>query len=85
VGLKERVERLEQFFCPASIIPIHVQIIIPGNRMFQGRVYRENQFLPGSDEPISGAVSCAPKLVSENRNEDGKVFQRCFVCNVPEG
>jgi len=85
MGLKERLKRVEQRLCPTPVIPIHVYIIIPGNRMFQGRVYRENQFLSGSDEPLSGAVSCAPKLVSENRNEDGRVFQRCFVCHVPEG
>ena len=49
--------------------------------MYQDRVYRENQFLPGIDEPLSGAVSCSPELTCELRNEDGKVFCRCFVCN----
>ncbi len=85
MGLKERVERLEQRLSPAPIIPIYVYIVIPGNRMFRDRVYREDQFLPGCEAPLSGALSCSPKLVSENRNEDGRVFQRCYVCHVPEG
>lgn len=54
--------------------PIHVYITVPGNRRYQERVCRENQFLPGSNKPLSGAVSCAPELTSEFRNEDGKVF-----------
>jgi hypothetical protein len=85
MGYEQRIKRLEQWLCPAPVIPIHVYIIIPGNRMFRGRVYRESQFLPGCDEPLSGAVSCAPKLDSENKNTNGQVFQRCYVCYVPEG
>ena len=81
MGLKER---LEQWRSPSFIIPIHIYIVIPGNRMFQGKVYRENQLLLDSDEPISGAMLCAPKLVSENRNEDASVFHRCLVCHALE-
>ncbi|NTV93012.1 MAG: hypothetical protein HGA72_07050 [Chlorobiaceae bacterium] len=85
MGYEHRIKRLEQWLYPAPVIPIYVYIIVPGNRMYQDRVYRENQFLPGCDEPLLGAVSCAPELASELRNEDGKVYYRCYVCYVPEG
>lgn len=83
MNIKNRISKLEEWLCPAPVVPVHVMIVVPGCRMVGEKVYREDQFPAGSDVPISGALFSIPELVSECKDAKGRVFQRCFLCTHP--
>lgn len=79
-----RIKKLEEWLCPAKIVPINVMIVLPGCKVVNGRVYREDQ-LPsgGTDMSLLEKSYSVPKLVSELKDAEGRVVQRCFLCAVP--
>lgn len=78
--LDNRISKLEDWLCPAPIVPVHVYLILPGlQQHHDGQVYCENQFLENSAELIPGAVPCVKRLNAEHRNADGQVIQRFFI------
>lgn len=78
--LDNRISKLEDWLCPAPIVPVHVYIVMPGCRVVGGKDYRDNQFPNGSEERLAGAQSSTPELLSECKDADGSVMQRCFLC-----
>ena len=78
--LDNRITRLEDWLCPAPVVPVHVHLILPGLRKHHdGRVYRESQFTGNGTELVPGAVPCIKRLEAEHRNADEQVIQRFFV------
>ncbi len=80
--IEDRIRKLEECICPAPIVPVHVMIVMPGCRKGGEKVYREDQFPAGSDVPIPGTIFSIPELVSEYKDANGCVVQRCFLCSV---
>lgn len=82
--LDSRISKLEDWLCPAPVVPVHVQLILPGLREHHdGWVYRESQFTENGTEIVPGAVPCIKHLKAEHLNADGQVIQRFFVYENP--
>ena len=80
MGIESRIQKLEEWFCPAPVVVVDVHFRLPGLREHRdGQVYREDQFQEKSDELLPGAVPCIRRMQAEHRNSDGQVIQRFFV------